>query len=125
MGFDRPLLPTEQAGPGRPMELEPREVANAMSSTQFCTSCGPDASGETSQVTFQTPIASIIIIGNGASMGPGAGLIGSYLDRSELDATENRSQLEPFSTAKASRPLKQAARVATTPERASEAANAT
>lgn len=24
----RPLLPTKQAGPARPMELEPREVAN-------------------------------------------------------------------------------------------------
>jgi putative transposase len=26
----RPFLPTEQAGPGRPMELEPREVVNAI-----------------------------------------------------------------------------------------------
>ena len=56
----RQFLPAEQDGPGRPMELQPREVVNAILSMRFCTSCALDASGTTFQMTSQTPTACII-----------------------------------------------------------------
>ena len=45
-------------------------------------------------MTFQTPIASIIIIGNGASMGPGAGLIG-VLEIVERDEDQDGFEVLP------------------------------